>query len=583
MRYLRLFTNAVTGGVLGAAYLAVLVLQLNPQVPAGSVTAVRWFATLLMFYGLYLSVGLYLLLLVRELLAARPLSPGWLSVRLLAWIGALEAGTSALITWGNLQGFGAMLSAAAAERLREGALATTILAAVLLVLAVLRYSFGHRATRRAAVLLVASMGLSVAMPLWLRGSGELPVPSPGGPSRPAPPVARRSSGPALPHVHVVAIDGASMRFIRQRVAAGQLPNFANLLDGGAAIDLATLKPTQAETVWAAAATGKYPPKNGIRSRIRRVQPDDVNPVDLLPDYCFAQALVAQNFVSEEDFTPAFLRARSVWEILADYGIPSGVVNWPLTYPATAENGYVISDRFDEGESYPLRLARAGAPTTASAIAREAFDFWRALPWQEIMPPVSAEEAEPVGLQRVRWDHAYRAAATDLDWEFRTRLTTIRYEAVDVFGHSGLREAEPELFGQIGRIDPAPVAPRSGVWLSGRRDWTDRRRPLARRSAHRRLRLRHGSGDAAEAARRARARRARAPRLARFGAGRLPHCVRRERAAQSVAAARSDRGSRAHGALLPRRAGRPRHGRVPTDRSLPAQLHDRAPGHLHRDA
>ena len=309
MRYLRLFTNAVTGGVLGAAYLAVLVLQLNPQVPAGSVTAVRWFATLLMFYGLYLSVGLYLLLLVRELLAARPLSPGWLSVRLLAWIGALEAGTSALITWGNLQGFGAMLSAAAAERLREGALATTIFAAVLLVLAVLRYSFGHRATRRAAVLLVASMGLSVAMPLWLRGSGELPVPSPGGPSRPAPPVARRSSGPALPHVHVVAIDGASMRFIRQRVAAGQLPNFANLLDGGAAIDLATLKPTQAETVWAAAATGKYPPKNGIRSRIRRVQPDDVNPVDLLPDYCFAQALVAQSFVSEEDFTPAFLRAR----------------------------------------------------------------------------------------------------------------------------------------------------------------------------------------------------------------------------------------------------------------------------------
>ena len=49
------------------------------------------------------------------------------------------------------------------------------------------------------------------------------------------------------------------------MAAGQLPNFGTLLDRGATIDLATLKPTQAETVWAAAATGKYPPKNGVRS------------------------------------------------------------------------------------------------------------------------------------------------------------------------------------------------------------------------------------------------------------------------------------------------------------------------------
>jgi hypothetical protein len=55
--YLRMLTNAVAGGVLGAAYLAVLVLQLNPQVPAG-ITAVRWFGTLIMFYGLYLSVAI---------------------------------------------------------------------------------------------------------------------------------------------------------------------------------------------------------------------------------------------------------------------------------------------------------------------------------------------------------------------------------------------------------------------------------------------------------------------------------------------------------------------------------------------
>ena len=55
MRYLRMFTNAIVGGLLGAAYLAVLVLQLNPQVPIASATAARWFAALLAFYGLYLT------------------------------------------------------------------------------------------------------------------------------------------------------------------------------------------------------------------------------------------------------------------------------------------------------------------------------------------------------------------------------------------------------------------------------------------------------------------------------------------------------------------------------------------------
>ena len=114
-----MLTNAIAGGVLVAAYLAVLVLQLNPQVPADSITAARWFVTLLMFYGLYFSAAIYLLLITRELLALRPLSPGWLSVRLLAWLGAAGAASAALVTWANLKGFRATLSDAAAEHMRE--------------------------------------------------------------------------------------------------------------------------------------------------------------------------------------------------------------------------------------------------------------------------------------------------------------------------------------------------------------------------------------------------------------------------------------------------------------------------------
>jgi hypothetical protein len=448
MRYLRLLTNAIAGGVLVATYLVVLVLQLNPHVPIVSTTALRWFVALLSMYGPYLSVTLYVLLLLREALAWRSLQPAWFSVRLLAWLGAAGAAAAAVITWANLRGFRAVLSDAAAERMREGAVATTVFAVVLLTIAVLRYSFGRRGSRATGVLLTASLVLSVGVPLWLRGPGEPPVPA-----------ARRQAPtrivPVPPRVRLLAIDGASLELVRQRVAAGQLPNFGRLLDRGATIDLATLKPTQADPVWAAAATGKYPPKNGIPSEaLYHVRPDDPDRITLLPDYCFAYALRYQGFIGLERLTADALRARTLWAILADYDIASGIVNWPLTRPAQAPIGYVISDHIDEAASSPLRLADPGAgdPTTAVDVAREAFDAWQDRPWQDVLPPLTPDEQEPVGVVRARWDHAYADAAAMLDEQFGRvlRLTAMRYEGVDAFGHLYLRDAEPERFGDLRR-------------------------------------------------------------------------------------------------------------------------------------
>ena len=65
MRYLRMLTNAMIGGVLGAAYLAVVVLLINPQVPLFSRTSGQWFLALVSFYGVPLSVGVYFVILVR--------------------------------------------------------------------------------------------------------------------------------------------------------------------------------------------------------------------------------------------------------------------------------------------------------------------------------------------------------------------------------------------------------------------------------------------------------------------------------------------------------------------------------------
>jgi hypothetical protein len=444
-----MLTNAVAGGVLVATFLVVLVLQLNPQIPIASVTAWRWLRALISLYGLYLSVGVMLLLLIREALASRPLNPGWLSVRLLAWMSAAGAVAAAILTWSNLNGFHAVLGDAAADAMRRGATATTVAAGVLVAVAVFRYSFGRRGSPATSVLLAVTLAASIVTPLWVRGTGDLPV-------------VRRPkdydyTGLSAPHVRMILLDGASLAYIRQRVAAGQLPNFGRLLDHGAAIDLATLKPTEAVPVWAAAMTGKYPPKNGVRSdAIYRVGADDDDPVNLLPDYCFARSLIIQSFVREDrDLTSASLRARPLWDIGTDYRVFPGIVNLPLTRPSKVQWGFLVSDFFDEAATSPLRLrdTHAADPTTAAETARDVFDSWQVRPWTDAVPGATAQDAvgsdAPLSALRAGlWDQAYAETAQALEQEFSPKLTAVRYSGLNAFGAWFLQDAQPELFGQV---------------------------------------------------------------------------------------------------------------------------------------
>jgi hypothetical protein len=446
MRYLRMLTNAMIGGVLGAAYLAVVVLLINPQVPPFSRTSGQWFLALVSYYGLPLSVGVYFVILVREVLTSRPLRPGWLSVRLLAWLGAAFAAATAVITWGNLQGFRAVLGEPAAARMLTAAVAETMAAVVLVGVVALRYSFGRKGTRAAGVLLAVTLAASVAVPLWVRGPGDLPVPMVPSIS---PPDARRTGiASVAPRVRIILLDGASLSLVRERAAAGRLPNFGKILDRGAVMDLATLKPTQAEPVWAAAATGKYSSKNGIRSNaVFRTDPDEMDAVDLLPDFCFAYGLVQQGYVTEVGATAESVRARAFWDIAADYGVASGIVRWPLTYPARLERGYMISDQFHKGSSSPLRLAdaRAGVPTSAVDVARAVFDQEEFSVWPTTVTP---GEFESEGGALARWDRVYRDVARQLEPLFSTRVSAIRYQGLDELSHIHWRSAEPGRFNPL---------------------------------------------------------------------------------------------------------------------------------------
>jgi len=432
MRFLRMLTNSLLAGALGAAYLTVLVLQLNPEIPLLSSTTWRWFMTLGLLYGVHLAVTFYVVMMVREFFALETLSPGWASVRVLAWMAAAAAACAAVLMWLNVRGFAPALSDVASRRMTAGAIATTISAVVLLGIAIAHFSFGRRGSRVVASLFVLAACASLGLPLAARGLGSAALP-PIHDERPA--AVDREPGP---RVLMLLLDGGSLEYVVPRVAEGRLPAFARLLEKGARMDLATIRPTQPNPVWAAVATGMYPAKNGIRSAASYRAKGDDRAVDLLPDHCLSHVLVRLGVVDDEPHSSSAWRARPLWSILSTSGITSGIVRWPLTYPAPAVHGFVVSDRFHQLVGSIADFDRAAYPADILPIVEAA----------ALAAPIESPGDLPPEISAMARDRLYSGVMRELGERTMPRLAAVRYEGLDTVGHYYLKYTEPRAVREV---------------------------------------------------------------------------------------------------------------------------------------
>ena len=441
MRYLRMLTNAAAGGLLGTAYLTVLVVQLNPQMPLEPAGIGQVAAVILLSYGAGLTVLFYAFILLRQLVTADSLSPGWLSLRVLPWLAAGVAAGAAGLMWMNQRVMQAAVDPAAAGVMATGAAVTTTSALALWALAIVQYSFGRRGRRAVAALFALVLTLSIAIPLALRSPA---------PERPLGAYRLDVSGwmtaPAAAtsgRVTMLLLDGASLDYVSPAAAEGRLPNFGRLLDSGASMHLATVHPTQPGPVWATVATGKYPWRHGVRAAATYDFGNDVA-VELLPDLCYAHALVRLGLVRAAPHTSAALQARPFWSILSGFGVAVGVVGLPLTQPAQPVLGYLVSDRtyrFRDGPrdrdaepmTYPADLEMA-----VRTIARDS-EMQVGGPSVGVSPAARAFEAQ---------DRAYTRMARELSRRYEPRFVAVRYQGLDAAGHQFLRHAMPELFGDV---------------------------------------------------------------------------------------------------------------------------------------
>jgi predicted AlkP superfamily phosphohydrolase/phosphomutase len=439
-----MLSNSLAAGALAAAYVLVLVLQLNPTLALAPRSLAPLALTVGVFYAVHLTAIAYFLLVVRQLFGRELFSPAWTSVRVITWLGVFASAAGALVMWANVRTFALVIETGATRALVNGAIVLAATAVLLLATAVTQQYGGSRRAWAAWVGAIAVA--SVVLPLAFR----VPVSPLPLDARPLGDLTEVPPAESVGRVTVVALDAGSLELITNATTEGRLPNFGRILDGGAVAHLATLHPTSAEAVWAAIATGKLPQKNGVRSAaVYRLANRPDFAIQLLPDFCFANGLIRFGILTEEPRTSASIRSRTLWAILSAAGIDVGVVNFPLTYPAPAVRGYVVSDAY-------MRVADTASdlndPTSVypPSLQSEAAQALQRLD----------DDAAPQAMQMIderhrgaaRADRAYDRLHRALMADSPVRASLVRYQSPDPIGHYFLRYAMPSRFGDVSDED-----------------------------------------------------------------------------------------------------------------------------------
>jgi predicted AlkP superfamily phosphohydrolase/phosphomutase len=128
--------------------------------------------------------------------------------------------------------------------------------------------------------------------------------------------------PDSPRVVLIGVDGAGWNLMNPLLEEGFLPTIKHLKDKGSFGTLETTRPVKSSVIWTSIATGKSMVKHGV------------------VDWTY----INKNNI-EVPFRQSERRAKAFWNILGDLGWKVGVINWFITFPPEAVNGYMVSEEF----------------------------------------------------------------------------------------------------------------------------------------------------------------------------------------------------------------------------------------------
>jgi len=118
---------------------------------------------------------------------------------------------------------------------------------------------------------------------------------------------------------IIGLDGVSFDLLDPWFEDGELPHLRRLKEEGCAGPLMSVPNLHSAAAWTSMVTGKNPGKHGVYFFVERDR--DLN-------YKF--------------FSGADRKTKAIWNILNEGGMTTGIINVPMTFPAEAVKGIMIS-------------------------------------------------------------------------------------------------------------------------------------------------------------------------------------------------------------------------------------------------
>jgi hypothetical protein len=250
------------------------------------------------------------------------------------------------------------------------------------------------------------------------------------------------------HLTVVAVDGLDLAFLDRLAASGRAPTLARLAGGARLAIPASDAPDPART-WTSLATGQTAEVHGVSGIETRTVSGLAGTVPA------SQSALAEAIATATDLvrltrptltTGLQRRSKTFWEVAADHGLRTSVVNWWATWPAPSGGGVVLSDRAT------LRLERGGeldAEIAPASIYAALKPGWPALRDEARRRVIAAfegtDEADEAVLRRAAEQDAVPAAlaarvfqeGSDLRAVYLSGLDIVQCTLVGGSGGSGL--------------------------------------------------------------------------------------------------------------------------------------------------
>jgi predicted AlkP superfamily phosphohydrolase/phosphomutase len=140
---------------------------------------------------------------------------------------------------------------------------------------------------------------------------------------------------SLPRVLIIGLDGASFEVLKPLMEQGDLPTISNLIKTGVSGTLKSTLPPVTIPAWVSMFTGKNPGKIGVFDLLKRV-----------------------DYHSEPNIS-SFDNHNPIWLLLNKYGINTGLLNIPGTYPPSNVKGFMITGMLTPSKNsdftYPKKL------------------------------------------------------------------------------------------------------------------------------------------------------------------------------------------------------------------------------------